>query len=164
LANKNKDDLYAFIKAEHQKRIARKLTQPPAKDSELSQVPDNVYSTRHPILLNSDGVIIALEENDTFTIIAKKETQNAGTLELTVRLHNNKQENEVFTFWTKKANFHKDFQLIKGDQQVEQDDQHFEQDDREFEQRYRDQDTEQDDDQEWEQDDDQEFEQGDSNK
>jgi len=89
----------------------------------------------------------------------KKETQNAGTLELTVRLHNNKQENEVFTFWTKKANFHKDFQLIKGDQQVEQDNQHFEQDDREFEQRYRDQDTEQDDDQEWEQDDDQEFEQ-----
>jgi len=151
----------------------------------MYKVPDNVYSARHPILKNCNDAIIELEENDTFTIIAKNE-KSRGYLELTVRLLKNKQINEVFTFWTKKKGFHKDFQWIKGDQQVEQDDQHlehenqhFDQNDREFEQQCRDQDTEQhdqdteqdhdqeweqDDDQEWEQDDDQKFEQGDSNK
>jgi hypothetical protein len=158
LANKTKDELYAFIEAEHQKRIDLKLTQPHAKESQICKF-NNVYSARHSVYVSLSGggvtgVIIELEENDTFTITAKNE-KSCGYLELTVRLHKNKQINEKFTFLWKKADFHKDFQLIKGDPQVEQENQHFEQENQEFEQRCRDQDTEQDD---------QEFEQGDSNK
>lgn len=72
---------------------------------------DSVYSSRYPVQLVDGGdVVNELKQNDTFTIIEKKEIIG-GHLELTVLLYK-KQENEEITFLTNEATFRQDFQLI----------------------------------------------------
>jgi len=72
---------------------------------------DSVYSVRYPVQLFDGGdVVNELKQNDTFTIIEKKEIIG-GHLELTVLLYK-KQENEEITFLTNEATFRQDFQLI----------------------------------------------------